>query len=263
MVLHTRPARSLSRAQRESLLPAPQKQGTNWAASVLDKEVIRPLLQNGHWWHRCQFAQSKFGFDFADDGVNYIWERIEKYRSSKGDFGAWLETVLNNYWRTLHRKWKRGVPKHSETAVELDRLLHEDRHRRVNRARDEPTSGTPPPFAPTNPFATTAVETVLTHADLTALNRWNALDRVIFGLETGVWRQLPSRLWKDWLKRAGIDVWASDAPMGSLTPAQCRLVVSKMTQIKSATLTKRWQRLRPAIAKLPSVSRLIASRREM
>lgn len=263
MVLHTRPARCLSRDQRRALLLAPHEQATDWAALVLDKQVIRPLLQNGRWWHRCRFAQSKFGFDFADEGINFVWERIEKYRPAKGGFEAWLETVLNNYWRSLHRKWKRSVPKHSEIATELDRLVHEDGRRRVSRTPDERTNGAPPPLAPVGPFAATPIPAVLTDADLATLNRWSALDRVLFGLESGVWRQLPPHLWDDWLRRAGINGWESDSPMGALTPAQCRLVVSRMTKIKPATLTKRWQRLRPAIASLPSISRLIASRQEM
>lgn len=259
MVLHTRPAKLLSRSQRQTLLPGADVEGTDWAASLLDRNVIRAALNKGRWWQRCQLATSKFGFDFADEGVNFIWERIEKYRPGDTNFEAWFETVLNNYWRSLHRKWKRSLPKHSEAAAELDRLAHDDGQRRVSRAPEEPTNGMPPPFAATNSFATEPTAAVLTDADLAALTRWQALDRVLFGFETGVWRQLPRHLWDDWLKRAGINGWASETPMGALTPAQCRAVLSKMRNVKSATLAKRWQRLRPAIAKLPSVHRLMAS----
>jgi hypothetical protein len=257
MTLHTRPARCLSRSQRQSLIADPSKDGTNWATLALDRNVIRPMLKGERWWQRCRFAHAKFGFDFADEAVNFVWERIERYRPSRGDFRAWGTTVLNNYWRTLHRNWRRSIPKDSEIAKELDRFANEDGRRRF-RLAPEMVDSRPPPFAPVDSIAAAPTDPVFSDADFAVLNRWNPLDRVLFGLETGLWRQLPRHVWNDWLKRGGINGWASDAPMGALTPAECRRVVARMTNIKVAALTKRWQRLRPAISKLPSVNRLMA-----
>ena len=152
MALHTRPVDRLSRAQRKLLLPKPQLYGANWALSFLDKHYIRPLLNEYKWKRRRELAQSKFGFDFADDGTHHLWERIEKYKADGKGFAAWIAVVLENHWHTLHRRWKPLVAKYSEVAEELDQLASVQGDRRLAQATSE-QNGAPPPFAASDPWA--------------------------------------------------------------------------------------------------------------
>jgi hypothetical protein len=188
MVLHTRPLKRLSVEQRRTLLATPNPDGTNWAALTLDKEVIRPILESGRWWHRCRFAESKFGFNFADEGVSFVWERIEKYRG--GDFSGWLETVLGNYWKTLHRKWKRTIPKDSDAAKELESLAEDaDQLRKIDGAKVRPAPSLipggkiAPPHAGANSFFSTS--------DSMIMSRWEPIDGILMGFELDLWQKVP------------------------------------------------------------------------
>lgn len=249
MVLHTRPVKSLSPGQRRTLLALPNVEGTDWAALVLDKNLIRPLLKQGRWWHRCRFAQSKFGFDFADEGVNIVWERIEKYRHDTGDFRGWLETVLRNYWISLHRKWKRSVPKGSDTAQALD-LLAVGKDELWQKASENRT-------APLNSAASAAMSVAkFSSGDIATMSRWEPIDGVLMGIETGVWSKIPRDLWSHWIKRLKLDPWGF-AAMSEMTPSQRRKELAKITGIKHNTMAKRWQRFKRELSRLQFIANLL------
>lgn len=261
MVLHTRPSKCLSHAQRRSLQSAPSEAGTDWAALMLDKDVIRPLLKQGRWWHRCRLAERKFGFDFADEGINFVWERIEKYRVAGGDFRDWVGTVLGNYWNSLHRKWKRTVPKDSDTAKELESLADDDGQPWRKGAADVEVhhAAQSLPTSRLNVANTSGEHTLLPGSDLRVISGWLPIDGVLMGFETGLWRRIPPDLWNGWLDRLKISRWRLDDAIRNMKPPQRRELLAKLTGEKRNTLAKRWQRLKPAVAGLQCVATLLTA----
>ncbi len=255
MVLHTRPKKLLAPEDQATLLPQPHGDGTDWAASMLDKDLIRPLLKQGRWWHRCRFAQSKFGFDFADEGVNFVWERIEDYRDQGRGFRAWVETILGNYWTDLHRKWKRTIPKDSDAAKELESLAVGDDERWTKadaKIGTYPNSGTPMNNR-------NGPDICFSASDVAVMARWEPLDGVLMGFETDLWRRIPRELWDAWLNRLKISPRMFGGAIANMTPLARRELLATITGIKINTLAQRWKRIKPRLATLESVSALRAA----
>ncbi len=90
------------------------------------------------------------------------------------------------------------------------------------------------------------------------MSRWEPIDGVLMGIETGVWSQIPRELWSQWIKRLKLDPWGFGA-MSAMTPQQRRIELAKLTGIKQNTLTKRWQRLKPELSRLHCFTALRAN----
>jgi hypothetical protein len=259
MVLHTRPKDRLSRRQREGLLKVKGAHvGTDWAAMELDRYVIRPLLKGGRWRQRCRVAEQIFGFAFPDAALNFLWERIEKYRSVGHGFGAWAETVLAHYWTSLYREWKRWTPKGSKAAAELAASADDDggERSRDRRPRKRAPQGFPTPASAAGSRASSLSPEPLSPSDVAKLKVWDPLDGLLMGFETDLWRRIPRSLWEDWRIRLKISPRSLRDVTFAARPDR-RALLAKVTEQKRNTLDQRWRRLKPKIAALQCVAALL------
>jgi len=86
----------------------------------------------------------QLGRELAQDVWALAWQGRQKYRGD-GTFGAWLVTVARNHCRNeLRRRKQRGErvspsvdEEAAQSARQLDRLLTEERRRRVRAALEE------------------------------------------------------------------------------------------------------------------------------
>ncbi len=247
------------------------RRGINATASGVDQRKKRPrcIGEIAEEAEDVRHRQKKergwiLGFDFADAAPGHIWRMIGKYPDAK-DFRDWVHVRLKQHFAELRKECMRNAVRGkrvgvlpedpSETQIVAVRAAEPLRPRR--RARSARAHKRAEVI-----WACIAVSEAgarLSDSDEAVIKTWDAVDGLLVGCESGLYKCMPQMLWSTWEREYGVQGRLPTYEMRKQPPFKRRDHLSKVLGMSRNYLDKRWQLIRPHLEHLACIREKLAA----